>query len=155
MRLPPGYHDALTRFDPELRLRWSERRCCWLLERKARFARLPVDPRKYGHAEHDTIIQLRDGYFTLGSYQPKELPSAERLIAYLKTQDTRHRGDQDLARLADAIADELDAADLAREEAQREASNRDTGDRAADLWESQRWEQKLRIAVPRTLPSGA
>lgn len=149
MRLPPGYHDALVAFDPELRLRWSQRRCRWLLERRARYERLSIDPALYGHAEHDTVIQMRDGYFELGSYQPQELPSIGWLLAYLKSQDIRQRGDQDLDRLANAIADELDAADRAREERQRADATRDIGDRAADLWESDRWRTGVRIAVPR------
>lgn len=152
VRLPPEYHAALLRFDPELRVRWSDRRQRWLLERKARFSRLSIDPAHYGYAEHDTVVQLRDGYFELGSYAPRELPPVDRLCAYLRTQDVRRRGDQDLDHLANAIADELEAREQAAEEAARAAHDRDVGDRAADLWEDDRWQQRLRVAVPASLP---
>lgn len=153
MTLPPGYQARLKRFDSELRMRWSPRRHVWLLERRARYERLPVDPRKYGFTEHDTVVQQRDGYFALGEYAARELPTCDRLIAYLRTQDVRRRGDQDLARLAEAVADELDAADAAREERQRQAALIDVGDRAAEEWESNKWREGVRVVVPKGLPS--
>jgi len=149
MQLPPGYQQQLRRFDAELRVRWSARTHRWLLERKARYGRVSIDPAKYGFAEHDTVVQMRDGYFALGSYGPRELPPVDRLIAYLRTQDVRRRGDQDFDRLAEALADELDAADLAREEQQRAAALADVGDRSGEQWEHERWAQGARVAVPR------
>ncbi len=155
MTLPPGYQARLRRFDPELRLRWSPRRHVWLLERRARYERLPVDPRKYGFTEHDTVVQQRDGYFALGEYAPRDLPTCDRLIAYLRTQDVRRRGDQDLARLAEAVADELDAADAAREEKRRRDALDDVGARAGEEWETNKWREGVRVAVPKGLPSAA
>lgn len=149
MRLPSGYQARLQRFDQELRLRWSQNRRRWLLERRARYRRLPVDPRRYGQQEHDTLVQMRDGYFTLGEYPPNELPTCDRLIAYLRTQDSRRLGDQDLGRLADALADELDQADADREEKIRQAALGDIADRSGEHWETERWRQGLRVAVSR------
>lgn len=152
MRLPSTYDRRLRAYDRDLRIRWSDRRARFLLERRASYGRLSIDPDLYGREEHDTVRQLRDGYFELGSYPPRELPPVDRLIAYLQTQDSWHRGDQDLDRLANAIADELDADHQKRQAASEAAHTADVGDRAGDLWESQQWKAGLRVAVPRSLP---
>lgn len=153
MRLSPGYNRRLARFDADLRIRWSQRRHRWLLERRARYQRLPVDPSRYGSLEHDTVVQMREGYFTLGEYQPAELPSVDRLIAYLRTQDSRRRGDQDFAHLAEALADELDANEATRDEQQRQRALANVAGRAGEQWEHDRWAHGTRIVVPRGLPS--
>lgn len=145
MRLPSGYNQRLARYDRDLRVRYSQRRHIWLLERRARYPRLPVDPARYGFLEHDTVVQMRDGFFTLGEYPPRSLPPVDRLIAYLRTQDIRRQGDQDLGRLAEAVADELDAQDLAREEQAQRRAVVDIGDRAAELWEHNRWRTNVRV----------
>lgn len=152
MPLPTSYNRRLARFDPELRVRWSSRRRLWLLERRARYQRLPVDPRRYGFAEHDTMIQMRDGYFALGEYQPRDLPTVDRLIAYLRSQDTRRQGDQDFTALANAIANELDQADADREERLRQAALGDIAAGAGEEWETNKWRAGVRVAVPRALP---
>jgi hypothetical protein len=152
VRLPHGYAARLHRFDPDLRLRFSPRRGQWLLERRARYQRLPVDPRRYGFAEHDTVVQLRDGYFLLGTYQPNDLPTADRLIQYLRSQDTRRGGDQDLQRLAEAVADELDQQDAAREERIRQHHLADVAAAAGEEYEAHRWRTGVRVVVPAALP---
>lgn len=152
MPLPNSYNRRLARFDPELRVRWSLRRRLWLLERRARYRRLPVDPRRYGYGEHDTVVQMREGYFALGEYQPRDLPTVDRLIAYLRREDARRLGDQDYQALANAIADELDAADEAREERLRQQALGDVAAASGEQWDSDRWRHGLRVAVPRALP---
>jgi hypothetical protein len=147
-----AYNARLLRFDRALRLRWSPRRGRFLLERRASYARLSVDPDLYGRAEHDTVRQLRDGYFELGSYEPRELPRVDRLIAYLRTQDVWHRGDQDLGKLAEAVADELDADYERRTLATEQGHTADVGDRVGELWEHDRWQRGERVTVPRSLP---
>jgi hypothetical protein len=149
MRLPSIYNARLSRYDRELRLRWSPRRGRFLLERRASYARVTIDPDLYGREEHDTVRQLRDGFFELGSYAPRELPPVDRLIAYLKTQDVWRRGDQDFDRLANAIADELDQDHQRRQAATEAAATDDVGERAAELWEHDRWARGERVAVPR------
>ncbi len=152
MRLRPSYNARLASYDPHLRVRYSQRRARFLLERRASYARLSINPDLYGRAEHDTVRQLRDGYCELGSYGPQELPPVERLIAYLKTQDVWRRGTQDFAQLANAVADELDADYVRREQQQRDAVNDEIGERAGEFWEHARWKDGLRVAVPRSLP---
>jgi hypothetical protein len=147
MRLRPGYNERLRRFDADLRVRWSSRRRVWLLERRARYPRLPVDPARYGYAEHDTVVQMRDGYFSLGEYQARDLPSVDHLIAYLRAQDSRRRGDQNFEALAEALANDLDAQESARGERVRQSALADVAARSGDLWEHHRW-QGQRVAVP-------
>jgi hypothetical protein len=146
------YNDRLTRFDRDLRVRYSPRRARFLLERRASYARLTIDPDLYGRAEHDTVQQLRDGYFELGSYPAAELPRVDRLIAYLQTQDVWHRGDQDLGKLAEAVADELDTDYTRREQATRDAALDDIGERAGEMYDHEVWQSGLRVVVPRSLP---
>lgn len=152
MRLPASYNRRLQRYDPALRVRWSPRRGRVLLERRASYARISIDPDLYGRAEHDTVRQLRDGFFELGSYVPSEFPPVDRLIAYLQTQDVWRRGDQDLARLAAAVADELDADYDRREAAIAAKHSADVGDQVGELWEHGQWQEGVRVAVPRSLP---
>lgn len=152
MRVSDVYSARLRRFDRELRVRFSPRRGRFLLERRASYGRITIDPELYGRDEHDTVRQMRDGYFELGSYGPQELPPADRLIAYLKTQDCWRRGNQDFGKLANAVADELDADYARREQAQRDAANDEIGERAGEFWEAARWQDGQRVAVPRSLP---
>lgn len=152
MRVSASYAARLASYDRALRICWSPRRACFLLERRASYARIAIDPDLYGRQEHDTVRQLRDGYFELGSYAPRELPTVDRLIAYLRTQDCWRRGDQDLGKLAEAVADELDQDYVTRTRAAEQAHTADVGDRVGDLWESDQWKQGLRVAVPRSLP---
>jgi len=146
------YNARLKRFDAALRIHWSPRRERFLLERRATYARITIDPDFYGRDEHDTVRQMRDGYHEIGSYQPDEFPPVLALIAYLRTQDVWRRGDQDLGKLAEAVADELDADYAKRVAAEEQAHTDDVGDRVGDLWEHDRWQRGERVTVPRSLP---
>jgi hypothetical protein len=152
MRRLAAYNARLRRFDAALRIHWSARRGRFLLERRAAYARLSIDPELYGREEHDTVRQLRDGYHEIGSYLPTDFPSVGRLIAYLKTQDVWQRGDQDLGKLAEAVADELDADYYRRAAAVERAHTEDVGERSGELWEARQWQQGNRVSVPRSLP---
>ena len=103
MRLPRSYNRRLQRADPLLRMRWSEERECWLLERKISRGVLP-NPATI--RSRDTYQQMRDGYSTLGIYPPRQIPGVDRLVAYLQRVDTWKMG-----RTPDQIADRLDEAD--------------------------------------------
>lgn len=147
MRLAAAYGRILKAYDPLLRMRWSDRRELWLLERKAAYERVDLDPDVYGDREHDTIRQLADGYFTLGVYQPHDLPTVHQLIAYLKSQDVQRMG-----KTAEAVADELDADYWQRRETRKQQANRKAGEVAGEVWESDRWASGQRVVVPRQLP---
>lgn len=148
MRLAAAYGRTLARFDWDLRMRWSPVREVWLLERRATYERRDIDPDCYGDREHDTIRQLADGYFTLGVYQPHDLPTVHQLIDYLKSQDVQRMG-----KTAEAIADELDADYWQRREQRKQQANRRAGEVAGEVWETEKWRNGERAAVPRALPS--
>ena len=153
MRLAPGYNERLQAYDRELRIRWSPIQERWLLERKARYQRLSIDPELYGTREHDTVRQLADGFFTVGSYLPHDLPTVDNLIRYLRPRDTWQRGNQELDQLAEALANELDAEDERRREARRKAAVGHAGDVAGEVWEYHRWKEGQRVVVPQGFPS--
>jgi hypothetical protein len=131
---------------------FSPRRGRVLLERRATYARLSIDPDLYGRAEHDTVRQLRDGYHELASYLAGECPRVEQLIAYLQTQDVWRRGTQDFAQLANAVADELDADYERRRIANEQRHTADVGDQVGELWDHLAWQQGEKVTVPRSLP---
>lgn len=89
MNLPRGYNRRLQRWDSQLRMRWSETLEEWVLERKAAYGRLDLDP---AFLCPDTFTQMRDGYFTLGTYPPRDLPTVDRLISYLQFSDLWNNG---------------------------------------------------------------
>ena len=152
MRALDAYNRRLRRFDPLLRVIFSPRRQRFLLERRATYARLSIDPDLYGRAEHDTVRQLRDGYHEIGSYLPGKFPTVTQLIAYLQTQDVWRRGTQDLGRLAEAVADELDADYERRTLANERKHTADVGDQVGELWDHLAWQQGEKVTVPRSLP---
>lgn len=143
MNLPPAYNRRLQRYNADLRVRWSSTREVWLLESRARYRRADVDPDAYGDREHDTFRQLADGYFTLGIYQPRELPPVDRLIAYLKSQDTWALG-----KTAEQIADELDADYETRREKRRRDAVDDAGHMAGEYHDALKVQAGERAFVP-------
>lgn len=147
MQLPWGYNRRLQRYDRDLRMRWSPSTERWLLERRARYERKYIDPDAYDDKEHDTYRQLADGYFTLGIYQPRDFPTVDQLIDYLKSQDMHALG-----KTAEQVADEMDADYYARLKARREATRRDVGDVGGEFWEADRWASGERVAVPAAFP---
>lgn len=81
------YNKTLQRTYPDCRIRWSERKHEWLLERKSNYARLDIDPSKYPSEAVDTFIQRRDGYYLAGRYHPRGLPPADVLVRILVAND--------------------------------------------------------------------
>ena len=151
MTLPRNYQKRLQRAYPDCRMRWSERRECWLLERRANYRRVDINPEKYPAEALDTFIQHRDGYYLAGFYPPTHLPNVDRLVEYLRSQDPDLMdlgpGDavERAARLAEAI-EAREAEQLAK--ARREQTFEHSG-AGADLYDSLAWEEGRRVAVPR------
>lgn len=140
MTLPPGYQKRLQRFDRWLRMRWSESSQRWLLERKAAYARIDVDPATLAH---DTFVQMRDGFFTLSEFPPRGLPQIDRLITALRRSDTWNMG-----MTSDDIASYMDDRDAYRREAQRKAFRAAMGDLASESYDDLAWYEKRRVTVP-------
>lgn len=81
----PGVVKELTEFDPKLRVRWSDYRKCWFLERKmvhGRFGFTSVDP--------DRQIQVKDGYISICTLPYNYLDG--RVINMLKATDLWSQG---------------------------------------------------------------
>lgn len=154
MNLPTHYNKRLQRAYPELRMRWSDVRECWLLEQRAYYARLDINPEKYPRDALDTFIQHRDGYFLTGMYAPRDLPNVDRLIQFLYAHDVRRMdlgGGSDADRAA-RLADMYDARDAAyRAKLKRENSFEHTG-AGAELYDQLAWEEKRRVSVPNSGP---
>lgn len=85
MDLPRNYNRRLQKAYPNLRMRWSDYRECWLLEMKANYGRIDVNPEE---CTPDTFIQRRDGYCLAGEYTPRGLPPLDRFIPLLRRNDT-------------------------------------------------------------------
>jgi len=86
--LPRNYNKHLRAAYPDCRIRWSNRQECWLLERRANYGRVDIDPAKYPKDAIDTFIQRRDGMYTAGRYHPNGLPPVELLVKILRANDT-------------------------------------------------------------------
>ena len=140
MTLPKGYDKRLRLFDPLLRMRWSQQREEWILERKC------ARPIHQGFIEawSDAAIQNRDGYFELGSYAPRELPNIDRLLNYLRWADTWNMGED-----ADTIADHMDKRWIDAQRRRKAHFRDEMGARAGEAYDTLAWQSGARVAVPR------
>lgn len=154
MDLPRGYNKTLQRAYPDCRMRWatdgSER---WLLERRANFRRVEPDPNKYPREAVDTFIRHRDGYYLAGVYDPWRLPEVHRLIAYLRSQDTRYMdlGGGDAVEQAMRYADRLEEKENAERARIRKSQTFVETGAGAELYDQLAWEEGRRVAVPRNV----
>jgi hypothetical protein len=154
MTLPKGYNKRLQKTYPDCRIRWSERREEWLLERKARFARANINPANYPREAIDTFIQLRDGYYLAGRYSPQGLPPVDLLVKILLANDTARMDipgatPEDQAQAWCDRAEEVEAA--AKAKAAKDASFQETGI-GAELYDQLAWAEGRRVSVPKNLP---
>lgn len=96
---PSEFVRRLHAFDPALRIRWSDKKECYLVERKVTRGLQP-DPSCY--TDWDEYVAARDGYTTCFPVSPRELD--DRVIATCMATDlwTTKGG-------ADAEADRLEA----------------------------------------------
>lgn len=122
---PQAFVQRLRAFDPSLRIRWSDKKDCYLLERKVSRGQRP-DPSCY--ADWDEYLGARDGYTTCFPVAPHELD--DRVIATCMASDlwTTRGG-------ADAEADRLDALDLERKRISHERWLSHIGDMAKEWYD--------------------
>lgn len=157
MELPRDYNKRLQRAYSDCRMRWSERREAWQLERRADFARTDLNPEKYPRDAVDTFIRRRDGFYLTGEYPANGLPPIDRLIAFLHSQDPVRLGldpakaVEEAARIASAIED--------RERASRAKTRYDNSyegsGAGAELYDQLAWEEGRRSAVPANYAFGS
>lgn len=150
------YNKTLQRTYPDCRIRWSERREEWFLERKARYQRLDIDPEKYPRDAIDTFIQLRDGYYLAGRYDPRGLPDVHLLVKILLANDTALMNipgntPEDQANAWCDRAEEVER--QAIEKARIEHSFTGSGI-GSEMYDQLAWAEGRRVSVPRNLPEG-
>lgn len=133
-------------------MRWSERRESWLLERRATYARLDINPSKYPSEAVDTFIRHRDGYYLAGEYGPRSLPDPHFLVIYLKANDSTRMdlgGGSDVekaARLAQMFEDR-ETEQITKK--RRDESFYESG-AGGELYDRLAWEEGRRVSVPRS-----
>jgi hypothetical protein len=123
---PNSFLARLHAFDPALRIRWSDKKDCYLLERQVTRGQRP-DPSCY--ADWDAYVAARDGYVTCFPVAPHELD--DRVIATLMATDlwTTKGG-------ADAEANRMEANESEQRALSRERWLDRIGDEAKDWY---RW----------------
>lgn len=152
------YNKVLQRAFPDCRMRWSERKEQWLLERKAAYKRLNVDPNKYPADAIDTFIQHRDGYYTAGVYEPTRLPHVERLVAYLRADVAlmeKMATAADPVERAAQLAYAFESRDAERQRKVRKEQSFEHTGAGGELYDRLAWEEGRRAAVPRGLNFGS
>lgn len=123
---PSEFVRRLRAFDPHLRIRWSDPKECYLLERKVSRGKHP-DPACY--EDWDEYVGARDGYTTCFPVAPHELD--DRVIVTLMATDlwTTKGG-------ADAEADRMEAREAEEKALSRERWLERVTDEAKDWY---RW----------------
>lgn len=144
------YNKALQRTYPDCRMRWSERQECWLLERRANYARVDIDPAKYPRDAMDTFIQRRDGFYTAGRYSPRGLLPVELLVRILLANDPTRMDipgatDEERAENFMNAMEEREREELRR--ANLSGSFQHTG-LGGELYDQLAWAEGRRVTVP-------
>jgi hypothetical protein len=125
MEAPLWFLRELKAFDPDLRLRWSEQRAMWQLERKVRRGQHPGTFRSDSYG--DDYIRSRDGFLLVGSISPFGL--SRSIFEKLKASDLWSQGgwERTLA--------EIERQEARDEELKDAAFSRDMRDMSKDFWE--------------------
>lgn len=157
MNLPRNYNKRLQREYPDCRMRWSDRQECWLLEKKAAYSRVDIDPKKYPKEAVDTFIQRRDGYYLSGSYPANHLPQIDRLLAYLRSQDPVRMGLNPNKPLEEAarIATAIEAREAEERRRVRKSQTYEGSGVGGELYDRLAWEEGRRAAVPSNYAFGS
>lgn len=145
-----------------LRIRWSQRQQKWCLEEKIASQvyggyvpsigiKVQVGPK--GHMreewiENDSYVRMVDGYALVGYYDVGTLQYPDWLIRDIQSNDKRVHGGSFLEVLK-KIEEREDRTAHAKEAAASDDRNR----WAVDLYDSWRWKQGERRAVPRNYQS--
>ena len=106
MQAPEWFLKEMESFDPDLRLRWSQRLQLWQLERRVKRSLHPGTIRSDSY--HDDFIRAQDGYLLVASIPPKGLTRS--VFAKLRASDLWANGGWK------TMADELDELDRQAEE---------------------------------------
>ena len=133
----PAFLKKLRLYDPDLRVVWSLRRECWLIERQIRRGKPCLT---FDSPDPDAARRARDGYVHVGNVPPRMLD--ERVLLNLWQNDMwKHGG-------AKAVNQALD--DYYADRDTKSARDQRDGlkQMAADMWDRIAWMRGGRICVP-------
>lgn len=150
MTLSKNYNRILQRTYPDCRMRWSDVREEWRLERKANYARTDINPENYPRDAVDTFIMRRDGYYLAGRYEPNRLPPVDLLVQILLANDTARMdvaGATAEEQAANWIADQ-ESKERAKEAKLKEDNSFSKSGVGSELYDRLAWEEGRRVAVP-------
>lgn len=119
----------------------------FVLEERADYKRLDVDPAKYPPDAHDTFIQHRDGYTTVCYFS--RLPEVGKLCEALNASRVEVLLERANARTSDDLADRLDEEDAIKQAARSREFRGNVDAIASSEYDSAQWRIGSRVAVPR------
>jgi len=124
LTLTHGFNTRLARAFPEHepRVRWSQQRESWQLEKKIHRART-VNPDTYPSEAVDSFVRFRDGYELIEEFAPRELPVCDKLIQGMRWGSVTRLMEELGIHTADQLANAYDARDRDRAEKQRQVRN--------------------------------
>jgi hypothetical protein len=131
------------------RVRWSDAREAWQIERQIHRART-VDPSTYPSEAVDSFLRFRDGFELIDELPPDGLPTPDRLIANLRKFDVTRMMEELGVHTADQLADLYDQRDARRREEARARRNREFRDRGGEIYDAIAWDEGRTVAVPRS-----
>lgn len=137
------FNRRLQRRHPLVRVRWSDKHKVYVLEEKARYGRLNLDPRSYPADAVDTFIQHRDGYTTVEFF--RALPDVSRLADALEASRVVALLQRAGAKDSDELGAVLDAEYAAKYERNRAAFRDVVGEAASDEWDRAQWRTGSRV----------
>lgn len=143
---------TLKRTYPDCRIRWSGRDQNWRLERKANYKRIDINPTQYPAHAVDTFTMRRDGYYLVGTYEPRHwlIQHPDMLVKVLLANDTTRMdipGKDEVERAAN-YAKSLEETEIAEKaNFARSQSFYETG-LGGELYDELAWAEGRRVAVP-------
>lgn len=137
MTLTKGYNEKLVRAFPfqAPRVRWSDARESWQLEKRIHRART-VNPDTYPSEAVDSFLRFRDGYELIDEIAPRELPPVDRMILNLRYGSVERIMEELGVRTAAQLADKYDERDRLREAATRARRNERAYERAEFIFDA-------------------
>jgi hypothetical protein len=137
MTLAKGYNEKLVRAFPfqAPRVRWSDARESWQLEKRIHRART-VNPDTYPSEAVDSFQRFRDGYELIAEIEPRELPAIDRMIFNLRYGSVERIMAELGVTTAAQLADKYDERDRLREERKRAQRNERAFEKAEFIFDS-------------------
>lgn len=143
-----AFNRILKKAYPDCRMRWSDARECYRLERRANYGRADIDPASIPRSAVDTLIMRREGFYLVREFGT--LPNADRLVQALYAGDTARMdmGTDDPVEAAARYAQRIEDAEKERVAKGRRDNSFEHSGVGSDLYNQLAWAEGRRIAVP-------